>query len=239
MAAPPEEDLLGLPKLSYQHSENFWSRLPFVVRIGAIAGILALIVGGVILTSRGSGASKPVTPVETEPQFVEAGSALATTTAGWMQDWFSDGTGSRQGRHVDVLRGSLTLRDYRLVFEGQIEHGALGWVFRANNKSFYVEKIQVVTPGLEPVVALVHFAVINGQEQPRTQVPLPIQAHLDTTYKVRMDATGNRFTTWVQDQKVDQWTDSQIDAGGAGLYYDSGDSAKLKDTLNVIPLRPR
>jgi len=79
--------------------------------------------------------------------------------------------------------------------------------------------------------------VINGQEQPRTQIPLAIHAHLDTTYKIRMDAVGNRFTTWVQDQKVDTWTDGQIDAGGVGLYYDSGDSAQLKDTLNVIPLK--
>jgi hypothetical protein len=238
--APPAEepDMLGLPKLSYQNSESFWRRSPVIVRIGAIAGMLALIVGGVFLTSRGSGAAKNAAPADGDAQVVEAGSALANT-AGWMQDWFTDGTASRQGRHVDVLKGTLTMRDYRLVFEGLIEHGALGWVFRANNKSFYVEKIQVVTAGLAPVVVLEHFAVIDGQEQPRTQVPLPIQAHLDTTYKVRMDAVGNRFTTWVQGEKVDQWTDNQIDAGGVGLYYDSGDSAKLRDTLNVIPLKQR
>jgi hypothetical protein len=231
----PEPDLLGLPKLSFQNSESFWSRLPVAVRIGAVAAVLALIVGGVILTSRGSGSAKTAAPAVHEPQWVEAGSAIANT-AGWAQDWFADRVGSRQGRHVDVLRGSLPLRDYRLVFEGQIEQNALGWVFRANDKSFYVEKIQVVTPGREPVVALVRFAVINGQEQPRTQVPLAIKAHLDTMYKVRMDVTGNRFTTWIQDEQVDQWSDGQIGAGGVGLYYDSGDSAKLKDSLNVIPL---
>jgi hypothetical protein len=234
-----EPDLLGLPKLSYQHSENFWSRLPMVVRLGGIALVLALVIGGVVLTSRGSGASKAPAPAKNEPEVVEAGSALANT-GGWAQDWFADRADSRQqSRHVDVLRGTLTLRDYRLVFEGEIEHGALGWVFRAHDKSFYVEKIQVITPGLEPVVGLVHFAVINGQEQARTQVPLHIKAHLDTAYKVRMEVVGNRFTTWVQDQKVDQWTDNQIDAGGVGLYYDGGDSAKLRDTLNVIPLRQK
>ncbi|HEY1760417.1 MAG TPA: hypothetical protein VGG72_33895 [Bryobacteraceae bacterium] len=237
MALPPEElELLGLPKLSYQNSENFWTRLPLLVRVGAIALVLAMAIGGVILTSRGSGAPKPVAPVSTEPQVVEAGTAIATT-AGWVQDWFVDRVGAKQGRHVDVLRGSLTLRDYRLLFEGQIQQGALGWVFRANDKSFYVEKIQVVTPGLEPAVALVHFAVINGQEQPRTQIPLPLKVHLDTAYKVRMDIVGDRFTAWVQDQKADQWSDNRIDAGGVGLYYDSGDSAKLRDTLNVIPLK--
>ena len=52
-----------------------------------------------------------------------------------------------------------------------------------------------------------------------------------------MDIVGDKFTTWIQDQKVDQWTDSQLAVGGVGLYYDSGDSAKLRDTLNVIPLK--
>ena len=50
IVAPAEEpDLLGLPKLSLQHSESFWSRLPFAVRIGAIAAVMALVVGGIDL----------------------------------------------------------------------------------------------------------------------------------------------------------------------------------------------
>jgi hypothetical protein len=232
----PTAEEQSLPGLSYGSSESFWRRLPTAVRIGGIAAVLALAIGGVILTSHGSSAPTAPPPAPREPQVVEASSALANT-GGWAQDWFTDHGGLKLGRHVDVLRGTLTLRDYRLMFEGQIEQGALGWVFRANNKSFYVEKVQVVTPGLQPVVALVRFAVINGQEGPRTQIPLPIKAHLDTTYKVRMDAVGNRFSTWIQDQKVDEWTDGQIDAGGVGLYYDNGDSAKLRDTLNVIPLK--
>ncbi len=228
-------DLLGLPKLSFQQKETFWSKLPGVVRLGVIAAVLASIIGGVVLTSRGSGSAKPVAAAPREPVLVEE--QALTNTAGWIQDWFADRAGGKQGRHVDVLRGSLTSRDYRLLFEGQIERGALGWVFRADEKSFYVEKIQVLTPGRDPVVALVRFAVINGVEQPRVQVPLALQAHLDTLYKVRMDIVGDKFTTWLQDEKVDQWTDNQIAVGGVGLYYDSGDSAKLRDTLNVIPLR--
>lgn len=233
-AATPEPDLFGLPTLGVGQPSNFWARLPGVARLAVIAGALAAAIGAVVLVSRGSGSTKAATPASTEPVMVE-GPAIANA-AGWAQDWFADRSGSKLGRHVDVLRGSLTLRDYRLLFEGTIEQGALGWVFRANEKNFYVEKIQIVTPGLNPAVALVRFPVINGKEQARTSVPLPIQAHLDTTYKVRVDVIGDRFTTWVQDQKVDQWTDSQIEAGGVGLYYENSDSAKLKDTLNVIPL---
>ncbi len=236
VAKPSEEDLLGLPKLAFQAKEGFWSRLPAAARLGVIAAVLALVVGGVVLTSRGSGSAKPTAPALTDDGVMVEEAALANN-GGWVQDWFADRAGGKQGRHVDVLRGSLTLRDYRLQFEGQIEQGALSWVFRASEKNFYVEKIQVVTPGLTPVMALVHFAVIDGKEQPRTQTPLPIQAHLDTAYKVRMDVIGSHFTTWVQDQQVDEWTDSQIGAGGVGLYYDSGESASLRDTLHVIPLR--
>ncbi len=233
---PAEEDLLGLPKLSIE-KESAWSRLSNTTKLIVIAAVLALMIGGIILTSRGSGASKAAGPAASGPVLVEE-PALAND-AGWTQDWFADRGGSGLNRHVDVLRGSLALGDFRLLFEGQIEQGALGWVFRANNKSFYVEKIQVVTPGLNPVVALVRFAVINGREQPRTQTPLDIQAHLDTMYKIRMDVVRDHFTTWVQDNKVDEWTDGQLEAGGVGLYYENGDSAKLRDTLHVIPLQQK
>jgi hypothetical protein len=235
-----EPDLLGLPKLSLEPQGNFWSNLPAAARIGIAAGVLAAIIGGVFLTSKGS--SAPRAAVATAPQeanVVEAGPPIGSDS-GWMTDWFADRPGARQPRHVDVLNGSLALRDYRIEFEGQIDQQALGWVFRANNKStFYVEKVQIVSPGLSPIVALIKFAVIDGKEQMREQVPIPVKVHLDTLYKIRTDVVGHQFTTWVQDQKVDSWTDSRIDGGGVGLYYDSGDSAKLKGTINVIPLKLR
>ena len=207
-------------------------------RIGIVAAVLAAAGAGIFLTSRGSGATTTKTGKPAPQTVVEAGPALATT-AGWAQDWFTDPKGSKSARHVDVLRGSLALRDYRLEMEGQIDQGAIGWAFRANNKSFYAEKIAVIKPGLDPTLALVRITVIDGQEVNREQLPLPLKAHLDTLYKIRVDAVGHRFLTYVQDQQVDDWTDSRIDAGGAGLYYDGGDSAHLKGTLNVIPLKEK
>jgi len=236
--APPIPDLLGLPTLSLENQGNFWSRLPVMFRIGIVAAILAAAGAGIFLTSRGSGATTTKTGKPAPQAFVEAGPALAST-AGWAQDWFADPKGAKTARHVDVLRGSLALRDYRLEMEGQIDQGGIGWVFRANNKSFYAEKIAVIKPGLEPTLALVRIAVVDGQEVMREQLPLPLKAHLDTLYKIRVDAVGHRFVTYVQDQPVDDWTDTRIDAGGAGLYYDGGDSAHLKGTLNIIPLKEK
>lgn len=235
-AAERVERDLELPALSAAVSGSFWSRWPASARLALIAGLLAAIGGGIFLTTRGSSATRTaVGPGSAGSDVVETGPALAAD-AGWIQDWFTDPPRSRRARHVDVLRGSLTLRDFRLDFEGQIERQAIGWVFRANNKSFYVEKVQIVKPGLQPEVALERFAVIDGNEETRHQVSLPIEAHLDTLYKIRLEALGSHFTTWVQDQKVDEWTDPRIGAGGVGLYYESGDSAMLKDTLHIVPL---
>ena len=91
-------------------------------------------------------------------------------------------------------------------------------------------------PGLEPTVALVRFAVINGEEQPHAQFPLSIAVRIDTLYKIRFEAVGDRFTTWVQDQQVDEWTDDRIKTGGVGLYNLWGERMSLKGGVNVVPL---
>jgi hypothetical protein len=230
---PYEIDSMGIPRLAIEADGGFWTKLSTIARIGLAAGVLAAIAGGIFLTSKGSGASHAAAFSETLP---EVGSPIPD--AGWMQDWFTDGPRSRQPRHVDVLKGSLTQRDYRIELEGQIERQAIGWAFRANNKSFYVEKL-AIGGGLEPPLELVRFAVIDGKEQqPRTHVPLPLKVHLDTLYKVRTDVFGSKFISWVQGQKVDEWSDSRIDAGGVGLYYDNGDIPKL-GSINVMPLKAR
>ncbi len=129
------------------------------------------------------------------------------------------------------------MTDYRLSFEAQIENKALGWIYRAKDpKNYYVNKLEIVKPGLDPTVALVRFAVIDGEEQPRAQFPLSLPVHIDTLYKIRFDAVGNQFTTYVQDQKVDEWTDDRIKTGGIGLYNERGESKSVKGGVNVVPL---
>lgn len=237
--AVPEPDLLGLPKLTLgAPQQSAWSRLSSTVRVSIIGAVLAAGAAGVFLISRGSGAPKLKTAVS-GPAVVEDGPALPTD-AGWITDWFTDTNRSpERARHVDVLRGTLTLRDFRLDLEGQIEQGALGWVFRANKKSFYVEKVAISKPGLDPEFALVHFTVVDGKEQARQQVPLKLKTHLDTLFRVRLEAVGSRFTTWVQDEQVDQWDDDRFGAGGIGVYYDPGDSSKLKGSLHIVPLKQK
>src|SRR5579885_884414 len=222
---------LDLPSLTLDSGGGFWSKLPAAGKAGiAAGGVLAL---AVILfaVSRG-GAARPVSAA---PQIVE-GPALSAVESGWITDWGAE-PGVRREHEISVLRPSLNLTDYRLQFEAQIESKALGWVYRAQDgKNYYINKLEIVKPGLDPAIALVRFAVINGQEQPRAQLPLALPVHLDTLYKIRFDAVGDRFTTYVQDQKVDEWTDDRLKMGGIGLYNERGERMSLKGTVNVVPL---
>ena len=225
---------LGLPRLNLQSSPGFWAQLPAVAKIG-IAVVLVAIVGGLIaFTSKGGGAA--VTAANGSTGTVVVGSPLPIGDAGWITDWGAD-PGVRRSRTISVLRSSQTLNDYRIEMQGQIETKAIGWVFRAADpKNYYVTKIEIVKPGLEPTVALVRFAVINGEEQVRAQLPLPMKVRRDTMYKIRFDAVGSHFTTYVQDEKVDEWTNDQVKTGGVGLYSERGEVATLKGGMSVLPL---
>lgn len=228
ISAPYTPPDLGLPSLNLEASGGFWSRLPVAGKAG-VAVLLVAVIGGAFFMMRGGGA------VAAGPQIVEA-PAITAAEGGWITDWGAE-PGVRKAREISVLRPSLNMTDYRISFEAQIESKALGWIYRAQDaKNFYVSKLEIVKPGLEPTVALVRYAVVNGEEQPHSQFPLTMPLRIDTLYKIRFDALGSHFTTWVQDQKVDDWTDERLKTGGVGLYSDRGERISLKGSMRVAPL---
>jgi hypothetical protein len=233
--APQPEIDLGLPTLSMAASGKFWTRIPITAKIGAVAGVLVL-AGVIALTMRTGNHS---VASSSGPSVTEAGPPLPVTETGWISDWGSQ-AGGRRERQILVLRPSVNLSNYRMEFQGQIESKALGWIFRAKDpKNFYVMKLEILKPGFNPTVALVRFAVINGEEQQRSEVPLPMPVRSDTLYKIRFEAVGNHFTTWIQDRKIDELTDDRITSGGVGLYNERGEIASLKGGVSVVPLAVR
>jgi len=223
---------LGLPSLNLNQSEGFWGRLPVAGKAAFVLAIVLAIGGAVYALTRGANPA----PASNSPQVVEAGPALTALDSGWITDWGAE-PGVRREHQISVLRPSLNLSDYRVEFEAQIDTKALGWIYRAvDDRNYYVNKLEIVKPGLTPTVALVRFAVINGEEQPRAQFPLNMSLHLDTLYQIRFDAVGDRFTTYVQGQKIDEWTDDRLKMGGIGLYNERGEHMSLKGTVNVVPL---
>jgi len=140
-------------------------------------------------------------------------------------------------RRISILRSSVNLPAYRLDFEGSIQMKALGWVYRAQDpKNFYVSKIEWQKPGLNPTYVMVHYAVINGVDQPHVETPLRISVPSGDLYKIRLYAVGDRFAVWVQDQPVDQWTDRRLKSGGAGLFSEGVEQSTLHGDFKVTPL---
>jgi hypothetical protein len=229
LAAPYHPPDLGLPSLNMEASSSFWSRLPAAGKAGLTVVIVAAIVG-VFFLMKGGGTSAAA-----GPRIVEA-PAITGAEGGWITDWGAE-PGVRKAHEISVLKPSLNMTDYRIEFEAQIETKALGWIYRAQDaKNYYVSKLEIVKPGLAPTVALVRYAVVNGEETAHSQFPLTMSVRLDTLYKVRFDAIGDHFTTWVQDQKVDDWTDERLKTGGVGLFSDRGERISLKGSMRVAPL---
>jgi hypothetical protein len=229
LAAPYHPPDLGLPSLNLEASGSFWKRLPVSGRAGLALTMVALVMAIIFLMKSGTSAAAG-------PRVVEA-PAITAAEGGWINDWGVE-PGVRTLRDISVLRPTLNMADYRLEFEAQIESKALGWIYRAKDvKNYYVSKLEIVKPGLTPTVAVVRYAVLNGEEQPHSQFPLNMAVRIDTMYKIQFDAVGDHFTTWVQDQKVDDWTDARLKTGGVGLYSDRGESRSLKNgSLRVAPL---
>ncbi|HEV1287980.1 MAG TPA: hypothetical protein VNU44_21830 [Bryobacteraceae bacterium] len=228
----PGSSDLGLPRLNLQAPTGFLGQIPMVAKIG-IAVVLVAGLGVLIAFSSKSGGAASVS---NHTGTVVAGTALPSGEAGWITDWGAD-PGVRRTRQISILRSSQTLTDYRIEMQAQIETKAIGWIFRAADpKNFYITKLEIVKPGLEPTVALVRYAVVNGEEGAHTQLPLPMKVRRDTMYKIRMDAVSGHFTTYVQDELLDDWTDDRVRTGGVGLYSERGEVAALKGGLSVVPL---
>jgi len=225
----------AIPSLRVEATESAWSKLSTGVKIGVAAALVVAVSGVAYVVTRGNGKPAPETPaVAASAPAVAAGLAIS---GGWIDDWANS---ARSRRHISLLSGSAKLSDYRLEFQAQIETKAIGWIFRGQNpRNYYVTKLEIVTPGLDPTIALVHFAVVDGQDENRVSVPLPMKVRVDTNYKIRFDAIGNHFTTWVQGQKIDEWTDTRFGSGGVGFFSERDEKAAMQGAVNVVPLVPK
>ena len=226
--AKPEVDL-NLPVLHSQEVSGPWAKLPGAAKAG-IGAVLALgIVGAAYTVFNGSNATATTT-AKVVPTY-QLGKQI--NSGGWIEDWAPDD----KLRRVTLLRGSQPFSDYRMEFQAQIQNKAIGWMYRGlNPKNYYVVKLEKLKSGLEPVVALVRYAVIDGVSEKRVEKALPLKVRVDTMYKVRFDAVGAEFAVWVNDKKIDDWRDSRLGSGGLGLYAEGEEAAAVSGTVNVFEL---
>ncbi|MSV35513.1 MAG: hypothetical protein EXQ47_07945 [Bryobacterales bacterium] len=116
---------------------------------------------------------------------------------------------------------SVSLQNYQMEFEGQIEKRSLSWAFRASNAAnYYAAKIVITKPGPLPNAGLIHYAMLNGREIDRVQLPLPVTLERGGKYLVRVSVQGDRFVTFLNGQVVSSWTDKRLTRGGVGFFAD-------------------
>lgn len=198
----------------------------FPVRVGAI----------VLLLLGGAGAAYKFGLVDSPNPAVPAGQTSdakrvfvpMSGVGGWSPNWGGE-TAKEAGRSISMFRPSLQQVNYRIEFEGQIEQKGFGWIFRARDPlNYYAYKIEVVKPGLEPLVALSRVTVADGKESQRHYSLFSKPVRSDTIFRVRMDAHQDEFKTWVNDQLIETWLDKRFAAGGVGLFSDKGESAQIR-----------
>jgi hypothetical protein len=199
-----------------------------VAAMAGAAGVFFLLVVGALATLVWPPSSASSAPA-TKPGTVEAGPALPVGIDGW--------TTMQWPRRMSLLRGSDKLTDFRIEFRGLIAAKALGLAYRVKDaNNFHAIKLELATPGRDPVIAFKRYTVANGEALPFTQIPLPGTFRLDTSYKVRLDALGDRYTLWIMDRKVDEWTDSRFTSGSLGFFSERGERADISDEVKVFPL---
>ena len=116
---------------------------------------------------------------------------------------------------------TTTLENYQMEFESQIEKRSLSWAFRATNAAnYYGAKIVIAKPGQQPNAGLVHFAMLNGREFDRVQLPLPVTLQRGENYRVRVSVQDDHFTTYLNGQAISSWSDARLKRGGVGFFAD-------------------
>src|SRR5207248_1852750 len=127
-----------------------------------------------------------------------------------------------------LFQPTLNFTDYRLEFNGQIQSKGMNWVVRAKDSgNYYGMKLSVVEPGLRPVLAIAHYAVVDGHKGHRVELPLSVMVHRNSPMQVAVDVKGRRVTTSIDGQEVDSWTDTALARGGVGFFSEAGERSRL------------
>jgi hypothetical protein len=127
-----------------------------------------------------------------------------------------------------LWKRSTSLVNYQMEFQGQIEKKSLSWAFRATDQNnYYATKILITKPGPLPNAGLVRYAVVNGREWDRVQLPLPLTLERGGKYRVRVNIQDDRFVTYVNGQAISSWSDKRLRRGGVGFFADEDDAQEV------------
>jgi hypothetical protein len=127
-----------------------------------------------------------------------------------------------------IFNPSRNFKDYRFEFFGAVEQKSMGWVVRAKDtNNYYAMKFKVLEAGLRPVLAVVHYPVVDGKAGHRVETPLNVMVHNNRPFQVSVDVKGNHFSASIDGEEVDSWSDDALPAGGVGFFAEAGERSRL------------
>lgn len=219
---PMEETDLGLPKLDMEAAKG---RFPLWAKIAVPGAAVLLLIAAVLFFSNHTPPKAPEIPGVI--------SLSGGTGPEWIENFSPD---PKHPRTISVLRATQAWTDYSVEFSASVETKALGWVFRAKDPAnFYVGRIEQEKTRAGSSAVFVYFPVIKGVPQARKRSAVTLPVTPGKAYDVRLEAFRDRFSAWIGDRKIEEWTDSRLPSGGAGLYSEDGERAIVQGAFRVVP----
>jgi hypothetical protein len=158
----------------------------------------------------------------------QSAAASVDGAANTIEDWVVRSGAIYPGR-LALWKPTLTLHDYQLEFQARIESKAVGWAYRAaDNDNYYASKLIVSHTRDSSRAEISRWAVVAGRVLNKTSLPIPINVRTGKPYDVQMLVKGDRFTTLVNGQLVDVWSDRRLKRGGVGFFSDANERAALE-----------
>jgi len=156
---------------------------------------------------------------------MEAWGAVGKT---YRTGWTRNPDGYVRTGSLALFTPSLNFSDYRMEFFGQIESKSIGWTVRAKDpNNYHAMKFTVIEAGLRPIIAMVHYNVIDGKAGRKLQTPLNVMVHNNRPIQVAVNVKGNQFVTSIDGEEVDTYSDTTLASGGIGFFSDVGEKARL------------
>lgn len=157
-----------------------------------------------------------------------AGLGLWDGDGNWARSWYYDRSGVVRPGRMAIYQPSIPMVDYQLVLTAAVERRSISWMVRASSLRNYVAaRLNISGSGGEQRLSFERWTVKDGRVTRRQTLPLSTTLGTATTARIRMEVVGNTFTTLLQDQVIDVFSDSSHASGGVGLFSSDGDQPRI------------
>jgi hypothetical protein len=166
--------------------------------------------------------------IQLAESFGDGMAAWGIGSNGWAPGWARSPDGYVRPGQLALFQPTLAYADYRLDFFGEIEKNSMSWVVRGKDaQNYYAMKVNLLRPGLRPVLSMVHYPVVQGRQGHKVELPLSVMIHNGMPYHVSVEVKGSHYTASIEGEEVDSWSDDTLLAGGVGFFSETGERARI------------